>query len=161
VRRAFDRGIAGNIVSKSLLSTVFRARFAGFLRHRGSAEIATGFHGSGRSYDARCRQFYAIARQSRKRDNRRNAAVSGRLAEDVDAYLKYWHDSGDKIIKFLRIDRARLGGPAESRERFLRMIRVPGAEQPNVIFTMTLNGEAIGYTNLNRHAETRSDGLWR
>ena len=78
-------------------------------------------------------------------------AVRDAIPDDIDAYVRYWHDSGDKIIKFLRIDRARLGGPADSRERFLRMIRVPGAEQQSVIFTMTLNGEAIGYTNLNRH----------
>jgi hypothetical protein len=31
------------------------------------------------------------------------------------------------------------------------MIRVPGAEQQSVVFTMTLNGETIGYTNLNLH----------
>jgi RimJ/RimL family protein N-acetyltransferase len=78
-------------------------------------------------------------------------AVRDAIPEDVDAYVKYWHGSGDRIIKFLRIDRARLGGPADSRERFLRMIRIPGAEQQSVIFTMTLNGEAIGYTNLNRY----------
>jgi RimJ/RimL family protein N-acetyltransferase len=79
-------------------------------------------------------------------------AVRDAIPEDGDAYVKYWHESGDRIIKFLRIDRARLGSPADSRERFLRMIRVPGAEQKSVIFTMTLNEEAIGYTNLNRHS---------
>ena len=73
------------------------------------------------------------------------------MPTDVDAYVDYWHNSGDRIINFLRIDRTRLGTAEDSYRRFLRMIRVPGTEQPSIVFTITLNGEVMGYTNLNRH----------
>jgi hypothetical protein len=78
-------------------------------------------------------------------------AVRDALPSDVDAFLKYWHYSGDKIINFLRIDRAKLGTPEDTRQRFFSMIRNPEmVDQPSVVFTLTLNGEVIGYTNVNR-----------
>ena len=70
---------------------------------------------------------------------------------DVDAYVNYWHHSGQEIKKLLGIDQEKLGNPQDSRERFLKMIRVPGIYQANVIFSISLNNRVIGYTNVNRH----------
>jgi hypothetical protein len=71
--------------------------------------------------------------------------------EDLDGFQRYWHQSGDRIKELLRIDLTRLGTPDDTRARFLRMIRVPGSDQRSIVFTLTLNGMAIGYTNVNMH----------
>ena len=71
---------------------------------------------------------------------------------DVEAYVTYWHYSGEEVKDLLGIDRERLGTPDDSRERFMKMIRTPGVHQPNVIFSITLNGEVIGYTNINQYS---------
>lgn len=73
------------------------------------------------------------------------------MLSDVRAYVHYWHYSGEKTKDLLAIDRKKLGTPEDSRRRFFDMIRIPGANQPNVIFTITLNDEVIGYTNINRY----------
>jgi hypothetical protein len=79
-------------------------------------------------------------------------AIRDAVPSDVDAFLKYWHYSGDKIINFLRINRVKLGTPEDTRQRFFSMIRNPEmVDQPSVVFTLTLNDEVIGYTNVNRH----------
>lgn len=78
-------------------------------------------------------------------------AVRDAISSDADAYVNYWHYSGEEIKNLLGIDRERLGTPQDSRKRFSQMIRVPGVYQPNVIFTITLNGQVVGYTNINRH----------
>lgn len=78
-------------------------------------------------------------------------AVRDATPEDVDAYVNYWHYSGEEIKDLIGIDRKKLGSPEDSRKRFLNMVRVPGTEQANVVFTVTLDDEVIGYSNLNRY----------
>jgi hypothetical protein len=73
------------------------------------------------------------------------------VPSDADAYVNYWHYSGEEVKNLLGIDRAKLGAPENSRVRFFDMMRVPGLYQRNVIFTITLNDEVVGYTNINRH----------
>lgn len=75
--------------------------------------------------------------------------VRDAVAEDAEAYVKYWHFSGDKFINLLGINKSGLGTPEDSHQRFLGMIRVPGTVQRTVVFSVTLNGRLIGYTNLN------------
>lgn len=70
---------------------------------------------------------------------------------DLDSYLGYWHYSGERTKEMLGIDRRKLGTPADTRERFLAMIRKPGTYPSDVIFTATLNALVIGYTNMNRY----------
>lgn len=77
-------------------------------------------------------------------------AVRDAIPDDVDAYVNYWHHSGDEIKNLLGIDHEKLGGPEESYKRFFDMIRVPNTDQANVIFTLTLDDELIGYSNVNR-----------
>lgn len=78
-------------------------------------------------------------------------ALRDAMPADVTAYVHYWHYSGEKVKDLLAIDRKKLGTPEDSRKRFFDMIRIPGADQPNVLFTITLNDEVIGYTNINRY----------
>lgn len=77
-------------------------------------------------------------------------------AGDLDAYLRYWHYSGERIKDLLGIDRRKLGNPAQSRARFLSMLRKPGTYPSDVIFTATLNSHVIGYTNMNRYGSDES-----
>jgi hypothetical protein len=78
-------------------------------------------------------------------------AVRDAIPSDVDAYVRYWHYSGERIKDLLGIDRQKLGTPDDSRKRFEQMIRVPGTEQASVIFTMTVDEKVVGYTNINRY----------
>jgi hypothetical protein len=78
-------------------------------------------------------------------------SIRDAVSSDVEAYVNYWHYSGEKIKDVLGIDREKLGTPEDSRERFYRMIRVPSEKQVSVIFTVTLNAHVIGYTNINRY----------
>lgn len=78
-------------------------------------------------------------------------ALRDAVPADLDAYLNYWHYSGERIKEILGIDQAKLGTPADTRERFLSMIRKPGTYPSDVLFTATLNGSVIGYTNMNRY----------
>ena len=79
------------------------------------------------------------------------AAAGLTLAQTIEAFLRYWHYSGDAIKKHLRIDLKRLGTPEDVRQRFVRMMRTPGVPQPAVLLTLTLNDQVLGYTNINRH----------
>lgn len=78
-------------------------------------------------------------------------AVRDATPEDVDEYVDYWHYSGEELKDLIGIDRKKLGSPENSRKRFLHMIRVPGTEQTNIVLSITLDDEVIGYTNLNRY----------
>jgi RimJ/RimL family protein N-acetyltransferase len=73
------------------------------------------------------------------------------IPADAEEFVSYWHCSGDEHLNFLGIDRKKLGTPEETRDRFMRMIRGRAADQPAVIFTITLNDGVVGYTNLNRY----------
>lgn len=76
-------------------------------------------------------------------------AVRDAVPADMEAYVNYWHYSGDEVKQMLGIDPARLGTPEHSRARFMRMLRDPNGEPRDVIFSVTLNDELIGYTNMN------------
>ena len=78
-------------------------------------------------------------------------AVRDALPDDVDAYISYWHYEGDRVIDMLGIDRTKLGTPDDTRQRFFDMIRTPQALQKDALFTITLDGKVIGYTNINRY----------
>ena len=69
---------------------------------------------------------------------------------DMEAYVSYWHHSGERVKDLLGIDRRKLGSIDDSRERFFNMIR-SGGFQKDIIFTITLGGRVVGYTNINQH----------
>ncbi|HET9929747.1 MAG TPA: hypothetical protein VFQ35_03635 [Polyangiaceae bacterium] len=77
--------------------------------------------------------------------------VRDATVDDSEAFVNYWHYSGDQIKEALRIDLVRLGTPEDTRNRFLRMLRRPGVRSPSVVFSLTLDDEVIGYTNVNMH----------
>jgi len=73
------------------------------------------------------------------------------LPSDSEAFVEYWHSSGEQHLNFLGIDRAKLGTREETQLRFLRMVRVPGLDQSSVVITLVLNGRVVGYTNINMY----------
>ena len=108
------------------------------------------------SNDAR-RKFPVIRRPKQK--HRPLVSIQTRLGQlsirdaepsEADAYVHYWHCGGEELKNLLGIDTKKLGTIEDSRKRFLKMIRIPGVEQADVIFTVALNDEMIGYTNINR-----------
>ncbi len=78
-------------------------------------------------------------------------SIRDAIPTDAKDFVAYWHCSGDEHLNFLGIDRKKLGTPEATCERFLRMIRAQGSDQPAVVFTIVLNDEVVGYTNLNRY----------
>jgi hypothetical protein len=38
--------------------------------------------------------------------------------EDIEHIVRFWYGSGDEFLEFLGIDRARLGTPEDTRQRF-------------------------------------------
>lgn len=71
--------------------------------------------------------------------------------EDSQLYSSYWCNSTDRYLEQLGVSRHRLGTKEEIEERFVNMIRNGDPAQNKVIFTFTLNDQAIGYVNLNRY----------
>lgn len=69
---------------------------------------------------------------------------------DIDAVVRFWHESGDELLDFLGIDRARLGTKEDTRRRFLRAIPSRDPAQMNLAFAIDLDAELAGYTLLNR-----------
>jgi hypothetical protein len=80
--------------------------------------------------------------------------------DDVDAIVRFWYDSGDELLDFLGIDRSRLGTVEDTQERFLRAIPTGDADQQNIGFAITVNGEFSGYTLLNRYTPEINYSHW-
>lgn len=79
---------------------------------------------------------------------------------DLDAVVRFWHSSGDEFLDFLGIDRARLGTPEHTRERFRRAIPTGDPAQPNLAFAIDVDGALSGYTLLNRYSPAVNYSHW-
>ena len=79
---------------------------------------------------------------------------------DVDAVVRFWHESGDEVLDYRGIDRARLGTREHTRQRFLRAIPTGNAEQANLAFAIDVDGEHSGYTLLNRYSPEVNYSHW-
>jgi RimJ/RimL family protein N-acetyltransferase len=81
-------------------------------------------------------------------------------ARDIASIVRYWFESGDAHLDFLGIDRRLLGGREDTSERLRCAIPSGNADQPNVAFAITLDGEFIGYTLLNRFDARTNYSHW-
>ena len=88
------------------------------------------------------------------------AALRDLVAEDVDALVSYWFTSGDEFLDFMGVDRKRLGTTEDTRQRFLRAIRTGDPSQRTFALAITLDGELVGYTLLNRYTPETNYGHW-
>jgi len=78
----------------------------------------------------------------------------------VEAIVRYWHESSDAHLDFLGIDRARLGGPSDTRARFESALRTGSPDQKSVAFAIRLDRALVGYTLLNRYAPEINYSHW-
>lgn len=91
---------------------------------------------------------------------RAGTAALGDLAPaDIDAVVRYWH-GGVADLEFLGIDPALLGTPEDTRQRLLRAIRCGDRDQRSLAFAITLDGDLVGYTLLNRYTPDVNHSHW-
>ena len=88
------------------------------------------------------------------------ATLSDITAADIDAIVRYWHCGGEAHLDALGIDRALLGTPQDTRQRFVRAVRSGALDQPNIACAINLNGVLVGYTLLNRYAPEINYSHW-
>jgi hypothetical protein len=79
---------------------------------------------------------------------------------DVEAVVRYWHEATDAHLDFLGIDRARLGSPDDTRQRFLAALRGGIPDQKCHAFGIKLDGLLVGYTLLNRYTAEMNYSHW-
>lgn len=88
------------------------------------------------------------------------AALRDLGIDDIGAVVRYWHGSGDEHLDALGIDRSLLGTTDDTHQRFLRALRSGDPNQRNLAFAITLDGELVGYTLLNRYAPDVNYSHW-
>jgi hypothetical protein len=81
------------------------------------------------------------------------------IVDDLDRIVAYFHSTDDEHLDQL-IDRARLGRPEDTRQRFRDMIRTGDERQQRTGFAVTVDGEFVGFTNLNRYAPELNHSHW-
>lgn len=72
--------------------------------------------------------------------------------DDLEEFVGYWHESGEDHLRYLNIDRDALGTPEDTRGRFRASMRTGDPNQQTVAFSITLEGNVVGYFNLNRYS---------
>jgi len=88
------------------------------------------------------------------------AALRDLTPADIDSLVQYWHFSGDEHLASLGIDRAQLGRPEDTRQRFLGAIRTGDENQKSIAFAITLDDAFVGYTRLNRYTADINYSHW-
>jgi hypothetical protein len=88
------------------------------------------------------------------------AGLRDLVPSDIEAIVHYWYASGEEFLDALGIDRVRLGSPEKTRERFLRAVRTKDSSQTSLAFAITVNGDLVGYTLLNRYSPSLNYSHW-
>ena len=88
------------------------------------------------------------------------ASLTDIVPDDIEAIVRFWHDSGDDFLDYVGIDRARLGNPDNTRARYARTIRTGDPNQTNIAFAIRIDERIVGYTLLNRYAPDINHSHW-
>ena len=88
------------------------------------------------------------------------AVLRDLIEDDIEAIVRYWFSSSDEFLDFMGVDRARLGTPEQTRQRFLSAIRTGDTNQKTMAFAILLNDGLIGYTLLNHYAPEINYSHW-
>src|SRR2546423_1618411 len=88
------------------------------------------------------------------------AALRELNPDDVNAIVRFWYDSGNEFLDFLGVDRSRLGTEENTRQRFLRAVPTGDPGQRTIAFAITLDGDMVGYTLLNRYSPEVNYSHW-
>ena len=81
-------------------------------------------------------------------------------AADVEAVVRFWHESGDEFLDYLGIDRTRLGTEDDTRQRFLRALPSGDPQQSSLAFAIDVDGRLAGYSLLNRYTPEVNYSHW-
>ena len=88
------------------------------------------------------------------------ASITDATPDDIEAIVRFWHHSGDAFLDEVGIDRARLGGPEDTRARYRAAVRTGDPGQAHLAFAIRLDGRTIGYTLLNRTGPEVNHSHW-
>ena len=79
---------------------------------------------------------------------------------DIPAIVEYWTKSPPEFLEFMGVDRGRLGGEVAITERLTQAIRTGDEKQANIALGITLDGQFVGYTLLNRYLDEANYSHW-
>lgn len=69
---------------------------------------------------------------------------------EIEAIVAYWHGGGADLAH-LGIDVARMGTPDDMRRWYRSRLRSGDKAQPQIAYAITLDGNFVGYTQLNQY----------
>ena len=79
---------------------------------------------------------------------------------DLCRIADYWITADAAFLERLGVDASRFGGAEGIIARFERAIPTGDQEQPRLAFAFDVDGEMVGYTNLNRYSLTENYSHW-
>jgi len=88
------------------------------------------------------------------------AGLRDLTSADLPAIVDYWLLSPDEHLDFMGVDRQRLGSSEDVHRRFANAARTGDPSQPTIALAITLDGQLVGYTLLNRYSEEVNYSHW-
>jgi hypothetical protein len=88
------------------------------------------------------------------------AGIRDLQESDIQNVVTYWHGSSAEHLDYLGIDRQLLGSPENTYARFHGALRSGDPDQSHIAFAVTLDGEFVGYTLLNRYGPLVNYSHW-
>jgi len=88
------------------------------------------------------------------------AGLRDLTSADLPAIVDYWLLSPDEHLDFMGVDRQRLGSSEDVHIRFANAARTGDPSQPTIALAITLDGQLVGYTLLNRYSEEVNYSHW-
>jgi len=80
------------------------------------------------------------------------------LAEsEIETIVAYWH-GGVADLEYLGIDLVRMGTPDDMRRFYRPRLRTGDKAQPQIAYAITLDGDLVGYTQLNQYPSGQYSG---
>lgn len=79
-----------------------------------------------------------------------SAGLRDLVEAEIEAIVDYWH-GGIADLDLLGIDRARMGTPDDMRGWYRARLRTGDTAQKQIAYAVTLDGELVGYTQLNQY----------
>jgi RimJ/RimL family protein N-acetyltransferase len=88
------------------------------------------------------------------------AALRDAEEADIDLIVDYWYLSTEEYLIDMGADPARLGKPAQTRERYMRALRNGDPAQSSILFSIQLDGRFVGFTLLNQYDPQTNYSHW-
>ena len=79
---------------------------------------------------------------------------------DLPCIADYWSSANPAFLERLGVDGSRFGNPEAIMARFEPAIPSGDPEQAKLAFAIDVDGDMVGYTNLNRYSATENYSHW-